>query len=63
MRGEVKLIIAITMENIADAVLQHGLASREDIDELVRELYAFAQDPRTIAGTPRGVQSWGYWPT
>ena len=57
--GEVKLINALTMENIADAVLEDKLASREEIDSIVRDLYDYAANPATIAGTPRIVQSWG----
>ena len=57
--GEVKLLNAITMESIAGAVLEDGLATREEVDRLVRELYAFAADPNTVAGVPRVVQSWG----
>ena len=57
--GEVKVINALTMENIGDAVLADELATREEIDEIVRELYEYAADPKTIAGTPRIVQAWG----
>lgn len=60
--GEAKLLSPLTMENIADAVLQDGLASREEIDEVVRQLYEFAANPRTVAGAPRVVQAWGYRP-
>lgn len=62
IRGEAKLINALTMENIADAVLHDGLATREEIDGLVRELYACAADPRTITGLPRVVEAWGRRP-
>jgi SAM-dependent methyltransferase len=57
--GEAKLISPMTMENIAGAVLEDGLATREEIDRVVRELYRFAADPNTVAGMPRVVQSWG----
>ena len=60
--GEVKLLNPMTMENIADAVLQDGLASRAEIDVVVRELYEFAENPRTVAGLPRVVQAWGRRP-
>jgi hypothetical protein len=49
----------LTMENIAGAVLADGLASQAEIDQLVRELYEFAVDPDTLAGTPRIFQVWG----
>lgn len=62
-QGEVKLISPLTMENVAEAVLQEGLATREEIDEVVRGLYEFAADHNTVAGVPRIVQSWGRRPT
>jgi len=60
--GEVKLITPITMENIADAVLAERLASRKEIERLVSELYAFAQDRSTVVSFPRVVEAWGYRP-
>jgi SAM-dependent methyltransferase len=60
--GEVKLLIPITLENIADAVLQDGLASQQEIDALIEELYRFAENPRTVAGVPRVIQAWGHRP-
>jgi len=62
MEGEAKLINPLTMENIAGAVLADGLASQEEIDEVVRELYEFAADAHTVAGMPRVVQVWGRRP-
>ncbi len=62
LEGEAKLLTPLTMENIAEAVLEDGLATREEIDDVVRELYAFAADPTTVAGTPRIVQAWGRRP-
>jgi SAM-dependent methyltransferase len=60
--GEVKIINPLTMENIAPAVLADGLASQSEINEVVRELYEFAADRNTVAGTPRVVQAWGRRP-
>jgi predicted O-methyltransferase YrrM len=57
--GEPKLLNPLTMENIAGAVLEDGLATAAEIAELVAALYAFAADPTTLAGTPRVVQTWG----
>lgn len=61
-QGEVKLLNPLTLEGIADTVLQDRLASREEIDSVVEELYEFAENPRTVASFPRVVQAWGRRP-
>jgi SAM-dependent methyltransferase len=60
--GDVKLIAAITMENIAAPVLTAGLVSRDELDAIVDELYAVAGDGRTFMSLPRVVQAWGRRP-
>jgi SAM-dependent methyltransferase len=60
--GEVKLIAPLTLEAIADAVLAAGLATVEELGELVDELYAFAEQDGTLMGIPRVVQAWGRKP-
>jgi SAM-dependent methyltransferase len=60
LEGEAKLIFPLTLANIADAVLADGSATPEEIGRVVEQLYEFARDPRTVAGTPRVVQAWGY---
>lgn len=62
LQGEVKLLNGLTMENIADAVLEDDLATPEEIDEIVKELNDYAADPRTLTGVPRVVQVWGRLP-
>jgi hypothetical protein len=62
LTGDAKLLNSLTMENIAGAVLADGLATQVEIDAIVRELYDFAADPRTMCGTPRIVQAWGHRP-
>jgi SAM-dependent methyltransferase len=57
--GEVKLIGPITLENIADSVIAEGLASRQELDAVIRALYAFAEDRRSVISLPRIVQAWG----
>jgi ubiquinone/menaquinone biosynthesis C-methylase UbiE len=60
MTGEVKVIAALTMENIADAVIAEGLASQAEIAGIVGELYEFARSPHSVLSLPRIVQAWGY---
>ncbi len=62
MHGEVKQLNGLTMENIADAILEDGLATPGEIDEIVRQLYDYAADPKTLSGVPRVIQVWGRLP-
>lgn len=60
--GELKLVNPITMQNIADAVLQEGLATSDEIDKVVADLYELAHDARSVVSIARIVQAWGYRP-
>jgi SAM-dependent methyltransferase len=60
--GEVKLIVAITMDNIADSVVADGIAERKEVDRVIAELYELARDKRTFVSHPQVVQAWGYRP-
>ena len=59
LRGEVKLLSAITVEAIADAVLAAGLAAGDEIERIVDELQRVGRDETTVMSTPRIVQAWG----
>ena len=59
LRGEVKLLNAITMEAIADAVLAAGFATAAEIDAIVDELYRIGRDETTVMSVVRIVQAWG----
>jgi SAM-dependent methyltransferase len=58
LEGEVKVITPLTLENIADALIQEELSTPEEISQLVRELYEYTANPDTLAGTPRVFQTW-----
>jgi ubiquinone/menaquinone biosynthesis C-methylase UbiE len=58
--GEVKLVNPLTMENIAGSVLAGGLASHAEVEQLVAELYEYAQTPGTVASAARVIEAWGY---
>jgi SAM-dependent methyltransferase len=59
LRGGIKLLTCVTLENIAEAVLEDDLTSEEELRETIEELYAFARDPHTVLGGPRVFQAWG----
>ena len=60
LEGEVKLVTPLTMESIQDCLLEEGLSSKEEIAQIIDELYRFAQDPKALASFPRVIQTWGY---
>jgi hypothetical protein len=56
---DIKLMPALTLENTADAVVAARQATHDEVDALVAELYALADDPGTVLSLPRTVQAWG----
>jgi SAM-dependent methyltransferase len=59
IEGEVKLLPPLTVENIKAMAVRHGVATDEEVDTVVDELYAIARDTTTFVATPRIVQVWG----
>jgi hypothetical protein len=57
--GDAKLILPLTFERIAHAAVSQGLATAQDVEQLITELYAYHADPTTLMSTPRIVQAWG----
>jgi hypothetical protein len=47
------------MESIADAVIEDGLASPDEVRDTIENLYASARDPYTLHSGPRVFQAWG----
>jgi SAM-dependent methyltransferase len=60
--GDVKLIGPITLEAIADSVLQAGLTTPDALNKTVDDLYAFATADGTLLSMPRIIQAWGRGP-
>jgi SAM-dependent methyltransferase len=60
--GDVKLIPELTMAAMGDGLLSAGLASRDDVDEIVSELKAFRQRSDTLLFMPRVFQVCGRRP-
>ena len=56
----VKRIHVLTLERIAPALLDGGLVSVEELEELRRGLQAVADDERTLFCSPRFFQAWGH---
>jgi ubiquinone/menaquinone biosynthesis C-methylase UbiE len=62
LEGEVKLLPALTLENIRATAVRHGVADDEEVDRLLDALYAVARDPGSFVGNPRMVQVVGQKP-
>jgi hypothetical protein len=56
--GDVKFLNALTMENIAEAVVSDGLATCSEVDQLVAVLNDCAHDTTTFASVTRTIQVW-----
>jgi len=57
--GPHKEIQAVTMEKIGPALLRRGLATTDEIEEILDSMHDFVADPETLVATPRMVQVWG----
>jgi hypothetical protein len=57
--GDAKLLNALTMENITNAVIDEGLATDNEVSELLIELDRCACDGWTFASVTRIIQVWG----
>ena len=56
---DVRLLVPLTMESISEAVLAEGLATRQEIEQVVAELYEFIRTPGNVLSGPRVVEAWG----
>lgn len=59
LKGGIKLLTCVTLENIADAVLQDKLATKDELEQTIEELYVFARNSHTVLAGPRVFQAWG----
>ena len=60
--GDIKIILPLTMDSIAEAVVAEELASQAEVDRLVAELSDFASTPGGVSSMPRVVEAWGHRP-
>jgi SAM-dependent methyltransferase len=60
LQGDVKLMPALTLEGMTEAILADGLATPAELEKLVSELYELARDPRIFVSNSRLMQIWGH---
>jgi SAM-dependent methyltransferase len=59
LEGGIKQLICVTLEKIADAILEDGLATPDELRATIEDLNTFALNPQTVLGGPRVFQTWG----
>lgn len=59
LQGDAKLIAPLTLERIAQAVVEEKVATLDELHQLTGELYQYCADPTTFVAGPRMVQAWG----
>ena len=59
VQGEGKLMASITMERIAGSVVSEGLATEEEVEQIIKGLNAAAANVETVMSLPRIFQVWG----
>jgi SAM-dependent methyltransferase len=58
-KGDGKLIAAITMARIAESVVSEGLATEDEVEQIILGLNDAAADSETVMSLPRIFQVWG----
>ena len=58
MTGEAKTLSLSTLEATADAIVDEGLASVDEVTAALADLAAFTADQATVMGDPRVFQLW-----
>jgi SAM-dependent methyltransferase len=59
IQGEGKLMAPITMTRISDALIGEGLASKDEVQQILTGLHVAAADSETVMSLPRIFQVWG----
>ena len=61
LTGEVKRYLPVSMQGgISDWIVTLDLATADEMKSIIADLHEFADNPRTVMGTPRYFQVWGY---
>jgi hypothetical protein len=58
IRGEGKLMAALTMSRISDALISEGLVSEDEVQQILTGLNHVAADCETVISLPRIFQVW-----
>jgi SAM-dependent methyltransferase len=57
--GDVKDLMRLTLERIWESILEEGVASPAELEQIHADLRDFCADPTTVMSVPRVIQAWG----
>ena len=57
--GDVKLIVALTLDSVAEPAVAAGLATSDEVRTASEQLHALAKAEDVVVSLPRIVQTWG----
>jgi SAM-dependent methyltransferase len=59
LSGDVKRLMVLTLELMWQSVLEEGVASPAELEQINADLRGFCDDPTTVMSVPRVIQAWG----
>jgi SAM-dependent methyltransferase len=57
--GDIKLLVALTLDSVAQPALETGLTNSDEINAASKRLHELVKDDDTLMSMPRIVQAWG----
>jgi SAM-dependent methyltransferase len=57
--GDIKLLVALTLDSVAQPALETGLTNSDEINAASKRLHELVKDDNTVMSMPRIVQAWG----
>jgi SAM-dependent methyltransferase len=57
--GDVKLLVALTLDSVAQPALEAGLTISDKVNAASKRLHELVKDDHTVMSMPRIVQAWG----
>jgi hypothetical protein len=57
--GDIKLLVALTLDSVAQPALEAGLTNSDEINAASKRLHELVKDDDTVMSLPRIVQAWG----
>ena len=59
MGSDIKLLVALTLDSVAQPALEAGLTNSGEINAASKRLHELVRDDNTVMSMPRIVQAWG----